>query len=69
MDSIRMLSWLRVVVVAGTVVLLTGAALFAYRWYAGPTTLTIAVGSRDGEVGRIVSASRADLRAPTHLYD
>lgn len=70
MDSIRMPSWLRVVVVAGTVVLLTGAALFAYRWYAGPTTLTIAVGSVDGEVGRIVSAiaSRfAATNAPVRL--
>jgi TRAP-type uncharacterized transport system substrate-binding protein len=44
------------VVVAGAVVLVSGAALFGYRWYARPTTLTIAVGSFDGEAGRIVSA-------------
>ena len=49
-------SWLRMVVVAGAVVLVTGAALFGYHWYARPTTLTIAVGSLDGEAGRIVSA-------------
>ena len=48
--------WLRLVLVAGAVVLFTGAALFGYRWYARPTTLTIAVGSLDGEAGRIVSA-------------
>jgi hypothetical protein len=33
-----------------------GTALFGYRWYARPTTFTIAVGSLDGEAGRIVSA-------------
>ena len=56
MDSIRMPPWLRMVLVAGAVVLLTGASLFAYRWFTRPTTLTIAVGSLDGEAGRIVSA-------------
>ena len=49
-------SWLRMALVAGVVVLVTGAALFGYRWYSRPTTLTIAVGSLDGEAGRIVSA-------------
>jgi TRAP-type uncharacterized transport system substrate-binding protein len=49
-------SWLRMVVVAGAVVLVSGVALFGYRWYARPTTLMIAVGSLDGEAGRIVSA-------------
>ena len=56
MNSIRMPPWLRVVLVAGAVVLVTGAALFGYHWYTRPTTLTIAVGSLDGEAGRIVSA-------------
>jgi len=56
LDSIRMPPWLRMVLVAGAVVLLTGASLFAYRWFTRPTTLTIAVGSLDGEAGRIVSA-------------
>ena len=70
MDSIRMPSWLRMVLVAGAVVLLTGASLFAYRWFTRPTTLTIAVGSLDGEAGRIVSAiaSRfAATSAPVRL--
>ena len=48
--------WLRLLLVAGAVVLFTGTALFGYLWYARPTTLTIAVGSLDGEAGRIVSA-------------
>ena len=63
-------SWLRMVVVSGAVVLVSGAALFSYRWYTRPTTLTIAVGSLDGEAGRIVSAivSRfAATNAPVRL--
>src|SRR5438477_9609157 len=56
MDSSRMPSWLRMLVVAGAVVLVSGVALFGYCWYARPTTLMIAVGSLDGEAGRIVSA-------------
>ena len=70
MDSIRLPSWLRMVLVAGAVVLVTAATLFAYRWYARPTTLTIAVGSLDGEAVRIVSAiaSRfAETSAPVRL--
>lgn len=49
MDSIGMPSFLRIVLVAGLVVLVTGTGLFAYRWYYRPTTLTIAVGSLDGD--------------------
>src|SRR6476619_6823609 len=70
MDSIRMPSWLRMALVAGAVVLATGAALFGYRWYARPTTLTIAVGSLDGEAARLVSALASRLavvNAPVRL--
>jgi TRAP-type uncharacterized transport system substrate-binding protein len=63
MDSIGMPSWLRIVLVAGLVVLVTGTGLFAYRWYYRPTTLTIAVGSLDGEAARIVSAIAGRLAA------
>src|SRR4051812_35247633 len=56
MDSRSMPPLLRIVLVAGAVVLVAGAALFGYRWYTRPTTLSIAVGSLDGEAGRIVSA-------------
>ena len=65
MDSIGMPSWLRIVLVAGLVVLVTGTGLFAYRWYYRPTTLTIAVGSLDGEAARIVSAIAGRLAATT----
>jgi TRAP-type uncharacterized transport system substrate-binding protein len=62
--------WLRFVIVAGVVVLVIGAGLFGYRWYSRPTTLTIAVGSLDGEATRLVSAlaSRvAAVNAPIRL--
>ena len=51
------------VLVAGAVGLLTGAGLFAYRWYFRPTTLTIAVGSLDGEASKLVSALASRLAA------
>ena len=63
MDSIRMPSWLRMALVACAVVLATGATLFGYRWYARPTTLTIAVGSLDGEATRLMSALASRLAA------
>ena len=56
-------SWLRMVLVAGVVVLVTGAGLFGYRWYARPTTLTIAVGSLDGEATKLMSALASRLTA------
>ena len=56
-------SWLRVVLVAGVVVLVTGAALFGYRWYSRPTTLTVAVGSLDGEATKLMSALASRLAA------
>jgi hypothetical protein len=63
MDSIGMPSWLRIVLVAGLVVLVTGTGRFAYRWYYRPATSTIAVGSLDGEAARIVSAIAGRLAA------
>jgi ABC-type nitrate/sulfonate/bicarbonate transport system substrate-binding protein len=63
MDSIGMPTWLRIVLIAGVVVLVTGTGLFAYRWYYRPTTLTISVGSLDGEAGRIMSAIAGRLAA------
>jgi TRAP-type uncharacterized transport system substrate-binding protein len=70
MDSIEMPRWLRMLLVAGVVILLAGSAAFAYRWYSRPTTLTIAVGSLDGEAGRIISAIAArfiSMKAPVRL--
>jgi TRAP-type uncharacterized transport system substrate-binding protein len=62
--------WLRFVIVAGALALAVGAGLFGYHWYFRPTTLTIAVGSLDGEAPRLISglASRlAAVNAPIRL--
>lgn len=62
--------WLRSVIVASAVVLALGAGWFGYRWYSRPTTLTIAVGSLDGEAARLVSALASRLavvNAPVRL--
>ena len=56
MNSIKLPTWLRVVLVVGVFILATGAGLFAYRWFTKPVTLTIAVGSLDGEAGKVMSA-------------
>ena len=63
MVSMAMPRWLRFVLVAGVVVLVAGAGLFGYRWYSRPTTLTIAVGSLDGEAPKLVSALASRLAA------
>jgi len=55
--------WLRIVVVVLLVVLASGASLFAYRWYTRPVTLSIAVGSFDGDAPKIVSALASRLTA------
>jgi TRAP-type uncharacterized transport system substrate-binding protein len=70
MDPTRLPTWLRITLVAGIVVLVAGASLFAWRWYTQPTTLTIAVGSLDGEASRLVSALASKLaqsKAPVRL--
>ena len=56
-------SWLRMALVAGVIILVTGAGLFAYRWYVRPTTLTVAVGSLDGEATKLMSALASRLTA------
>jgi hypothetical protein len=60
-DSIRLPIWLRIALVVGIGLLVGGACLFAYRWYAKPTTLAVAVGSLDGEAARLVSANAGKL--------
>jgi TRAP-type uncharacterized transport system substrate-binding protein len=70
MDPTKFPTWLRVTLVAGIVILVAGASLFAWRWYSRPTTLTIAVGSFDGEASRVVAALAGKLaqqKAPVRL--
>jgi TRAP-type uncharacterized transport system substrate-binding protein len=61
MDSAKLPIWMRIVVVAGLAILAGGASLLAYRWYVRPVTLSVAVGSLDGEAPKILSALASRL--------
>jgi TRAP-type uncharacterized transport system substrate-binding protein len=53
--QITMPLWVRAVLLAGVFCIVAGAGLISYRLYLRPTTLTIAVGSFDGEARQIAS--------------
>ncbi|HLX15142.1 MAG TPA: TAXI family TRAP transporter solute-binding subunit [Bradyrhizobium sp.] len=53
--------WLRFVSLIGIIIVVTGAGLLAYRWYTRPVTLTLAVGSIDGEAAKAISAVASQL--------
>lgn len=55
--------WFRLMLVAAMVCIATGGVLFAYRYYTKPTTLTLAVGSLDGETGKVASLIAGRLAA------
>src|SRR5215475_12689964 len=60
----------RILVAAGMACLLAAAGFVSYRWYMRPTTLTVAVGSQDGEAPKLVAAIAAHLAqtgAPVRL--
>jgi TRAP-type uncharacterized transport system substrate-binding protein len=62
--------WLRLVLLVGAVGLASGASLLAYRYYTRPTTLSVAVGSIDGEAAKAMSAIASRLasdNAPVRL--
>jgi TRAP-type uncharacterized transport system substrate-binding protein len=61
MISIRMPFWLRIVALVGVVILVTAAGLLAYRYYTRPVTLTLAVGSVDGEAAKAMSTIASEL--------
>src|SRR6266850_1090195 len=70
MTSIRLPLWLRLVMIAGAAILAAGAGLFAYRYYTHPVTLTVAVGSIDGEAAKAMAAIASKLvsiNAPVRL--
>jgi len=52
----RLPRWLRITLVIALAALAGGAGLFAYRYISNPTTLTVAAGSLDGDVPRIMAA-------------
>jgi TRAP-type uncharacterized transport system substrate-binding protein len=62
--------WLRFVLLLGAVGLATGAGLLGYRYFTRPTTLSVAVGSIDGEAAKAMSAIASRLvstNAPVRL--
>src|SRR5215469_14109144 len=70
MISIRMPFWLRVVSLLGVILLCTAAGLYGYRWYNRPVTLTVAVGSADGEAAKALQEIAGQLTtdgAPVRL--
>lgn len=48
--------WVRAILLAGVLCIVAGAGLISYRYYLRPKTLTIAVGSLDGEARLLASA-------------
>ena len=70
MMSIKLPLWLRFFLLIGVAVFAAGAGLLAYRYYTWPVTLTVAVGSIDGEAAKIMSAMAnefASTNAPVRL--
>ena len=59
----RMPRWLRVTLVVAVLVLACGVSLFAYRYATQPSTLTVAVGSADGDAFRLMSAIASRMAA------
>ena len=62
--------WVRAILLAGVFCLVAGAGLISYRYYQRPKTLTVAVGSFDGEAKQVASliASRlATTDSPIRL--
>jgi TRAP-type uncharacterized transport system substrate-binding protein len=70
MASLKFPLWLRFVLLVGIVGLVSGASLLAYRYYSRPVTLSVAVGSIDGEAAKAMSAIASRListNAPVRL--
>jgi TRAP-type uncharacterized transport system substrate-binding protein len=70
MGSLKLPLWLRFVLLIGILALASGASLLAYRYFTRPVTLSIAVGSIDGEAAQAMSAIASRLvstNAPVRL--
>ncbi len=61
MASIKLPLWLRVLLIAVGFILAAAVGLFGYRYYTHPVTLTVAVGSIDGEAAKAISAIASHL--------
>jgi TRAP-type uncharacterized transport system substrate-binding protein len=57
----RLSQWLRAALVGCFVVAVTGAGIFAYKYFTKPKTITIAAGSPDGEPVRVMTAIASRL--------
>jgi TRAP-type uncharacterized transport system substrate-binding protein len=70
MVSRKLPLWVRFFLLAGVAILAAGAGLFGYRYFTRPVTLTLAVGSIDGEAAKAMSALASRLvttNAPVRL--
>ena len=70
MISNKLPVWLRFFLLIGVVVFAAGASLLSYRYYIRPVTLTVAVGSTDGEAAKAMSAVAGEFvstNAPVQL--
>jgi TRAP transporter TAXI family solute receptor len=68
--SLKLPLWLRFILLLGLAALAAGASLLAYRYYTRPTTLSVAVGSIDGEAAKAMSAIAGEFvstNAPVRL--
>ncbi len=61
MMSTKLPLWLRFFLLIGVAVFAAGAGLLAYRYYTRPETLSVAVGSIDGEAAKAMSAIASEL--------
>jgi TRAP-type uncharacterized transport system substrate-binding protein len=61
MTSIKLPLWLRLLLIVAVLVLAGAGGLFGYRYYTHPRTLTVAVGSIDGEASKAMSAIASRL--------
>jgi TRAP-type uncharacterized transport system substrate-binding protein len=62
--------WVRAILLAGVLGIVAGAGLISYRLYLRPTTLTVAVGSLDGEgkqIASIIAGRLATTDSPIRL--
>ena len=61
--SLELPLWARIVLLTGLGGVAVGASYVAYRFYSRPTTLSVAVGSYDGEAAKIASLVAGRLSA------
>jgi TRAP transporter TAXI family solute receptor len=59
----RLPRWLRIAVVLAAAVVAGGAGLYGYRFFTTPKTLTLAAGSADGDMPKLMSAIAARMAA------